>query len=278
MASLRTSRTVPSLAPRRRPSPPSSGRRPRSRSNAGASRRVTSISTRTARTWMTTGSRTRRGSSAATGSASSTTCGSTSRSSRVRGACARAPTRADAGTPLRLAVLRSLAPDLFEPRVAPAAEAVGLVVHGVLLAEVLMVLLGGIEGLERLDLDGDRSGERLRFLDLPLRGLGEPRLRVVRGEDHGPVLAADVAELTVRRRGIDVVAVDVEELLVGDPAGIEENLDRFRMAGLPRRDLFVGRILGVAARIARRRRDHPLDAVEGRLHAPEAASRENRLF
>src|SRR5262245_3644204 len=87
---------------------------------------------------------------------------------------------------------------------------------------------------------------------------------------------AVIAELRVARERVDVVPEDVEELLVADRARVVDDLDRFGVTRATRRDLLVRGILGLAAGVADRRRDHPRELLEGRLHAPETATSEGR--
>src|SRR6185436_1368071 len=109
--------------------------------------------------------------------------------------------------------LGRFAPEIGQALIAPTAEAVELVAHRIGLVVVLVVSLGGPERGGGGDLGGDRLLEAL--LELLLGGLGGLSLGVVVDEDRRAVLAADVAELAVRRHWIDVVPEDVEELLVG---------------------------------------------------------------
>jgi hypothetical protein len=93
-------------------------------------------------------------------------------------------------------------------------------------------------------------------------------------EDGGAVLAAAVGELTAGVRGIDLPPVDFEQLAVAHSLGIVPDPHGFGMPGASRGDLPVGRVLLGAARVSGDDLRHPLDLLEGRLHAPEAASRE----
>src|SRR5205823_11631312 len=90
-------------------------------------------------------------------------------------------------------------------------------------------------------------------------------------EDRRAVLAADVQALAVARRGVVDLPEGVEQLLVADARGIEPHLDGL---GVPRgvaADLIVGGLRRVAARVADRRLQDPVDLAERGLHAPKAA-------
>src|SRR5262245_48347373 len=163
-----------------------------------------------------------------------------------------------------------LPPQLLQAAVAAAAGAVGLVVVRLLVVEVLVVLLGAVEGGEGHDLGDERPGEVARpALECRPGLLGEAALRRIVIEDGGAILAAAVAELAVGRDGIDVVPEHLEQLLITDPGRVIGDLDRLGVAGAPGGDLLVARVLRGAAAVAH---DHRRDAVQGlerRLHAPE---------
>ena len=61
---------------------------------------------------------------------------------------------------------RQVAPELLQPAVTAASGAVGVVPDRALLVEVLVVVLGRVEGARGLDCRQDRPLERLRPLDL----------------------------------------------------------------------------------------------------------------
>src|SRR5690606_8721367 len=66
----------------------------------------------------------------------------------------------------------------------------------------------------------------------------------------------------------------VEQALVAYPFGVELELQYLRVPGTPRRDGFIGWVLGRPAHEAGCRLDHPFNFVEISLGAPEAAGRE----
>src|SRR3989442_4865512 len=164
-------------------------------------------------------------------------------------------------------------------RLGPAAvELLEPVRDRVLLVEVLVVLLGGIELGGRHDLGDDQPLDRLGLHQRFLRSLGKPLLRLVVVEDGRAVLESIVTELPVRRGWINVVPEDLQELGVADLGGIEEDLDRLRVAGLPGRHVLVGRILLHAAGIAGRGGNHAVHLVQRLFHAPETPARERGLL
>ena len=84
---------------------------------------------------------------------------------------------------------------VFEAGVAAAAEAIAVVALGLLLVEVLVIFLGGVEGASGGDLGDDGAGQALGGLDGGLAGFGGFLLRGVEIEDAGAILRALVAEL-----------------------------------------------------------------------------------
>src|SRR3954471_22436366 len=93
--------------------------------------------------------------------------------------------------------VRRAAPQFLQARVAPAAVAVELVADRVLLVEILVVRLGGIELARRDDRRDDLLPEGLGFFERRLGALRNPPLLLAVHEDRRAVLRADVAELPV---------------------------------------------------------------------------------
>src|SRR5262249_21532413 len=69
---------------------------------------------------------------------------------------------------------------------------------------------------------------------------------------------------------------DVEELVIADARRVEQHLHGLGVAGTVRRHLLVRRVLLGPAGVAGGHGEHAGDALEGGLHAPEAAAREGR--
>src|SRR4029079_19403361 len=172
-----------------------------------------------------------------------------------------------------LAALVRLAPQFLKTLIAPAIVAVEFVAHRILRIIVLVIILGLEErsGLDDLGLYHARCEFLLHRL---LRRLGELSLLLVMIENRRPVLVAAVAELAVFRQRIVVVPEHVEQLLIADLGGVVSDLNRLGVPGAAGRNLFVGRLVALAAGIARGRADHARHLVEIGLHAPEAAAGE----
>ena len=90
-----------------------------------------------------------------------------------------------------------------------------------------MVSLGRIEGSGGGDLGDDRIGEGLGLLERRPRLLRRLPLYFVVVKDSAAVLLADVAELSVGRRRIDVPPEDCEQLLIADDAWVKDDPYRF---------------------------------------------------
>ena len=65
---------------------------------------------------------------------------------------------------------------------------------------------------------------------------------------------------------------------IGDLAGIEFDLHRFRMAGRAGADQFIARVFDGSAGIAGENLPYAFDMLENALHAPKAAAGEHRGF
>src|SRR5262249_47534515 len=146
-------------------------------------------------------------------------------------------------------VLVLFAPQLFEPGVAPAIEAVEFVADGILHVVILMVLFGFVERAGRHDCGLERLLEAL--LNRRLRGFRQRPLLVAVIEDPAGLWVAWVAELPIFRQGIDVVQEHVEEFVIAPLGGVVDDLPRFGGAGAAARHLLVAGIGGVPAGIAR---------------------------
>ena len=158
--------------------------------------------------------------------------------------------------------------------------------------EVLVVIFGRVEFLQRGDLGGDGVFPLLLHFDLG--GFGDLVLLLGGVVDGGAVLAAVVVALVGgafgqefavmhavflgHAGGVMRVPEEVDDFLVADDGGIELDLDDFGMAGVSGADVFIGGIFGFAAGVAA---DDILDAFNKeilRLHAPEAATTDNGGF
>src|SRR4051794_20285702 len=143
------------------------------------------------------------------------------------------------------------APDLPQPGIAAAVPAVEVVPRRVLAVVVLVVVFRGPEWPGVADLRDDRTTPPVLGLQRRLRRFGQPALPSVVHENRGPVGFAAIAELPARVERIDVVPEHLEQALVGDLGGVEDDTHRLEVARAARADLGVARPLGVAAGVAR---------------------------
>jgi hypothetical protein len=97
-----------------------------------------------------------------------------------------------------------------------------------------VILLGPVKRRRWGDFGVNRAGEAFRLLEGSLRRLGEPLLLLVVIEDRRPVLRADVAELPVLHRGVDVAPENVEESRIVDHGRVVGDLDRLGVTRLAR--------------------------------------------
>jgi hypothetical protein len=81
-----------------------------------------------------------------------------------------------------------------------------------------------------------------------------PPLLVARREDLGAVVGADVVALAVLGRRVVDLEEELEDVPVGDPRGIEDDLNGLGVAGM----VGVGRVLVLAAGVADASGDHPV--------------------
>src|SRR3989338_6205887 len=166
-------------------------------------------------------------------------------------------------------------PDLLEPPVAAAADAVELVARRVSQVEVLVVILGRIELGCRDDFGHDGLFETA--LQGRLGFLREAFLCFLVVENGRPILIPEVAKLAVGRERVDIVPEDVEEFFVADFFRIVGHLHRFGVAGGAGDDFVVSRVLFRAAGEARDGRNDAVHLVEEQFHGPETAAGKNGL-
>src|SRR3954471_12615638 len=140
-------------------------------------------------------------------------------------------------------------PELVQPMITAAADAVHLVGHRVRLVVMLVVVFAAPEHARRQHLR-HYPREAMRLFDGGLRRFSGEFLRLVCVEDDRPILRAVVAELSGAVGRIDVVPVLVQQCVVGNSFRIENDLHRLGMAGDAHLHLLVTRILRRAASIA----------------------------
>ncbi len=142
-----------------------------------------------------------------------------------------------------------------------------------------MVLLGGVEGLERSYLGRDLLRESLGLIELIDIGLCDALLLVAGGENRAAVLRAGIGALAIDFGGIVRDGeVDFEELAVSDLRGIVGNLDGFSVASAAAAHGFVLRCALFAARITGDYSSDAFNIFEDGIDAPEAAAGENCGF
>ena len=140
---------------------------------------------------------------------------------------------------------------------------------------VLMVILGGVEGLERQYLGDDGiipEVLRLEVTDDFQRGGLLPGQC---GEDGGAVLGANVTALAVEGGGVVDGEEDVQEDSVGDMSGVKGDAHDLGVTGVPGADLLVGGINVGTAGITGDDISYACDLVEDGFEAPEATAGED---
>src|SRR5262249_30442272 len=142
---------------------------------------------------------------------------------------------------------------------------------------LLVVVLGDVEGLRRLDRGRDRAAVPLRDVELRLGSFRGLALVLVMEEDHGAVLIAEVPTLAVAVGRVWLVPERFEQLLVADPIRVVGHLDHLGVSGPVRADVLVGRVFERPTLVADPGRGDALELSERRLDAPEAARSEGRL-
>ena len=138
-----------------------------------------------------------------------------------------------------------------------------------------MVLLGRVKGRrgDDLGLDARQLAARQQGIAAALGGLA---LGFVLPVDAAAILAADVAELAVLHRRIDVAPEVVEQLPIADLLRVVGHANRLGVSGTAGADLFIGGIDGAAGGIAGFRGNDTRQFFEIGLDAPEATPGENR--
>src|SRR3977135_4454921 len=97
-------------------------------------------------------------------------------------------------------------------------------------------------------------------------------------KNNGPVLVPDVGTLPIQSGRIVIRPENLEQMIVADNSWIELDLHHFRVAGGVAANIFVGRILGLAAGITDGCIGHTGDGAEGRFNPPKTSGTECRFF
>src|SRR3954453_12293168 len=129
---------------------------------------------------------------------------------------------------------------------------VAVVAVGGALEVVLMFGLGLPEGAGGADRGHHLARPDARGVDVGDRVLGDPALLVARIEDLGAVGRAHVVALTVLGRRVVDLKEELQDVPVGDPLAIEDDLDGLSVAGM----IAICRVLVLAAGVADARGDH----------------------
>src|SRR3954454_5586281 len=146
-------------------------------------------------------------------------------------------------------------------------------VVGVQRQEILMVVLGRVEGAGRLDAGGYRPVVDVGLIELRDVGPGDPLLLRAGREQRRAVLRADVRALAIALgRVVSDGEVDLQDTAVADPARVVGDLDRLRVAGAAGAHGGVRGRRRLAPGIAGDGAGDPLDVLEDALNAPEAAA------
>src|SRR5689334_18087705 len=90
-------------------------------------------------------------------------------------------------------------------------------------------------------------------------------------ENRGAILLAEVRTLAVQLGWIVVLPENIEQIFIGNSGGIVINLDRFRMAGGIRANVFVRGVLHLAADVTDSGSRYAWNLTEGRFNAPETS-------
>ncbi len=141
---------------------------------------------------------------------------------------------------------------------------------------LLVVILGGEEGLEGQHLGDDRVRPEAFIRKFVDDGIGGGGLFGQGGEDGGAVLRAHVAALAVEGGGVVDGEEDVQDIGVGDLRGVEGDAHHLGVPGVPGAHLLVGGVGGVAAGIAGDDIGDASHLVEDGFEAPETAAGERR--
>lgn len=147
---------------------------------------------------------------------------------------------------------------------------------GMLVEIVLVTFVGGEEGAEGLDLDGE--GVAVAVLHLSEDLVDDGAILGVDVVDTSAIARSLVFALPVDGGGLDAEEVEVEELAEGQDVGVEDHADGFGIARAVGVDLLIVRVFGVAVGEACLGFKDAVDLLEIVLDAPEAAaSKEYRL-
>ena len=140
---------------------------------------------------------------------------------------------------------------------------------------IAMVVLGRPERGRGNHLGDDGRIVDMQAVDLGDDGLRLLALRLVLPEDVRRVLRTDVLALAARRGGVVRGEEHAQQIGIGQFFGVELDAGHFDVAGGLGADLFVGRIVDMAAGVAGQHADDAAQLLEHGLDAPKTSTAEN---
>src|SRR5215831_18627066 len=147
----------------------------------------------------------------------------------------------------------------------------------IIVGVILVIIFRAVEGFERSHLGHDLLGKHPLLVQLDDVGLRQALLLVVGVEDGGAIRRTHIGPLPVQLSGIvRHRKVNPQERSVSDAGRVEDYLYRLGMPGCLGDYLPIGGRLLASACVPCGGGNHALYALEHRLHAPEAASSEDR--
>ena len=145
----------------------------------------------------------------------------------------------------------------------------------VALHKVLVILLGRIETIQRLECGDDWLVESLALLKLANVQLGCTLLLLPLIENGGAILSAPVQTLAIEMRRVMCGEENFQQLIKADLCRVVGDLDRLGVVSLSRRDgLVSSRRLG-ATRVAGHHVAYAFELREHCFYAPETTAREH---
>ena len=115
----------------------------------------------------------------------------------------------------------------------------------------------------------------LRFVQLLFGPLSESLLFIIVIEDRRPVLWAAIDELPARVRWVHMSPEDVEQFFVGDFLGVKDHLNGFNMSRTTCRNLIVGGVLFMPARVPWYHLNHTFYFFKVCLRTPKTSTRKS---
>lgn len=140
---------------------------------------------------------------------------------------------------------------------------------------ILVIVLGGVEILQRFHFDDGRASKIFRHLSHDLAEslflLAGPRARRVEIK-AGAVLATLVVSLSIEGEGVDDIEIEPGHGGQGHTGRVENHFNRFHRVGGPGTDLLIGRVGHLGLGVTDLGGQDPVDPSQVFLHPPETAS------